>query len=655
MASTETYALGTTMGMETHEKRLRVAPALLFVTFLFSSSPAQVAMEWIYRYNGTADSVDVARFIALDPSRNICVAGHSWDWNGEYDLLTMKFTPSGDTLWKRLYNGPGNFWDVPRGMVLDAAGNVYVTGWSMGSGSWWDYVTIKYNSSGIQQWAARYNGPANYWDWATAIAVDNMGNVYVTGQSSATWGQMDFDFATIKYSPEGDTLWVRRYNGVGNFSDVARAIAVDDSGNVYVTGSSAENSQPPYMTRFKTIKYNSLGDVVWMADYFYQLGDGGTPLAISLDHAGNVYVTGVSYSFASGGDFATIKYNASGVEQWVRRYNGPTNGYDQPWAMAVDSSGNVFVVGYYGFGDRGVVIKYSTEGVEEWVAHTSVTGVGEFDMTIDDFGNIYITGKCNTPQTYDDIVTIKYDPSGVEQWVRQYNGTGNHHEYSNAIVVDGTGNVYIAGESIGQGTDYDAVVIKYIQAPHVRLVSPEHGATVNADTVQCVWRANTPAVTHYWFERATDSLFITNLLTDSTLADTTLVTRNLVPNTTYWWRVRAKNAAGWGPFSQARNFIAAITDVVQGTPVRREFRLLQNYPNPFNPITNIQFSIPNGQFAMLKVYNVLGQEVVTLVNEVRQPGTYSIQFDASNLPSGVYFYRLQAGWFSETRKLLLMR
>jgi hypothetical protein len=84
------------------------------------------------------------------------------------------------------------------------------------------------------------------------------------------------------------------------------------------------------------------------------------------------------------------------------------------------------------------------------------------------------------------------------------------------------------------------------------------------------------------------------------------------------------------------------------------FKLYDNYPNPFNPTTRIQFSIADRQLTIVKVYDVLGREVVTLVNEVKEPGTYTVQFSGSGLASGVYFYRLQAGSFVQTKKLLLL-
>ena len=100
--------------------------------------------------------------------------------------------------------------------------------------------------------------------------------------------------------------------------------------------------------------------------------------------------------------------------------------------------------------------------------------------------------------------------------------------------------------------------------------------------------------------------------------------------------------------------IAVVTGVLEDVRPQR-FVLLRNYPNPFNPTTNIQFSVVNRQLTILKVYDVLGREVSTLVNEVKEPGTYTVQFDGSYLASGVYVYRLSAGDFLATRKVILMK
>jgi hypothetical protein len=87
----------------------------------------------------------------------------------------------------------------------------------------------------------------------------------------------------------------------------------------------------------------------------------------------------------------------------------------------------------------------------------------------------------------------------------------------------------------------------------------------------------------------------------------------------------------------------------------KEYALAQNYPNPFNPSTTIGFAIPQGSFTTLKVYNILGQEVATLVNEEMKPGTYEVNWSASSNSSGVYLFRLQAGKFTETRRMILLK
>jgi hypothetical protein len=98
-----------------------------------------------------------------------------------------------------------------------------------------------------------------------------------------------------------------------------------------------------------------------------------------------------------------------------------------------------------------------------------------------------------------------------------------------------------------------------------------------------------------------------------------------------------------------------IRNETDGNAVPKEYALLQNYPNPFNPNTTIKYQVPELNFISLKVYDVLGSEIVTLVNEEKSIGNYEVEFDALKFPSGVYFYKIQAGSFIETKKMVLMK
>jgi hypothetical protein len=121
------------------------------------------------------------------------------------------------------------------------------------------------------------------------------------------------------------------------------------------------------------------------------------------------------------------------------------------------------------------------------------------------------------------------------------------------------------------------------------------------------------------------------------------------------WYYRLKQVDLGGPIRFTEPIVVDVTTKVGEVKSPFEFRLVQNYPNPFNPSTRIAYSVQGSGFTSLKVFDVLGREVATLVNEEKQPGEYSVTFDASNLSSGVYVYKLQAGGFTASKKMIVMR
>ncbi|MCI0532263.1 MAG: SBBP repeat-containing protein, partial [candidate division Zixibacteria bacterium] len=216
-----------------------------------------------------------------------------------------------------------------------------------------DFTTIKYNSNGDTVWVRYYNGPGNSTDEAQAIQVDQKGRLYVTGKSLGS-GTSD-DFATIKYNSNGDTLWVRRYNGSGNGVDQPLVLNVDDSGFVYVSGYTWNGTSNDYTT----IKYDSSGNTIWVRIYNGPGNGNDQALAQALDQIKNVYVTGFSIGSGTGEDYATIEYTKDGTIHGLRRFNGPANGNDRAMAIAVDNQ-FIYVTGRnkVGSSDDFTTIKY---------------------------------------------------------------------------------------------------------------------------------------------------------------------------------------------------------------------------------------------------------------------------------------------------------
>ena len=639
-----------------------------------NEATGSVQVDWIRQYiSGFDPAFDFAYAISVDKPGNVIVTGSSWGSNNLPDIVTIKYTGSGDTAWVRRYNGPDNNWDAGRALFVDAAGNIYITGETFSNSTDFDYITIKYNSAGEQQWMIMYDGPANSRDVATAIAVDSPGNVYVTGYSEGSPGSRS-DYATIKYNISGEQQWVARYNGPGSQADFAFGLALDPLGNIYVTGT-ADDLSVTHFPAYATVKYSPSGVQMW-ASIYQELWTYAR--AITVDQAGNSYVTGRSYAQGTFYDYATVKYNTVGVQQWVARYNGPGTSDDEASSIAVDALGNVYVTGEAffepGAGSDYATVKYDAFGTEQWVARYngpgSATDIANA-IVLNDGGNVYITGGSRGTAGDDDFATIKYNSAGDEQWIIRYSSQGNDvFDIASAIAINETNNVYVTGRSSQTGGQL-ITTIKYTEVPvPVELVS--FTANVNAGVVTLNW-ITASEINNLGFEiQRLQEHKITGLKNwevvgfvdgNGTTTGTSAYSFNdeAEPGK-YFYRLKQIDFDGTFEYSN---------EIEVEVRIPGSFVLYQNYPNPFNPGTVISYRLQLSGNVTLKVYDVLGNEIATLINEHKSPGTYKTEFNSSShsglsgirqLPGGLYFYTLTVRpelgtgqGFSETKKMILLK
>ncbi|MGB6650411.1 MAG: T9SS type A sorting domain-containing protein, partial [Bacteroidota bacterium] len=189
----------------------------------------------------------------------------------------------------------------------------------------------------------------------------------------------------------------------------------------------------------------------------------------------------------------------------------------------------------------------------------------------------------------------------------------------------------------------------------VTLLSPPDVTEEVPVDVNLVWRAS-EAATSYHVQLSPAGDFSVLILDSTGLSDTTTALAGLDQLRVYFWRVMAENPIGCSPWSSTYRFrTVQVTSVGGEDEVPTEYALQQNYPNPFNAMTTIQFAIPKAGRVLLKVYDMLGRERATLVDREMTPGTFSVQWDASDLASGVYLYRLVSGSFVATKRMIVLK
>jgi hypothetical protein len=401
-------------------------------------------------------------------------------------------------------NGPEN----GSAIAADLSGNVYVTGYFYSSlvtfGTYtltnngnYDAFIAKYDRNGNVVWAKSIGGI--YDDLGSSVAIDNNGNVVVTGSfyspaitigSTILNNQGVADIFVIKYDSSGNELWIKQEGGT--LEENSKAITTDLNGNIYFTGffkSSSISSGASTLTNsgsedFFIIKYDSLGNTIWVKSATGTGKENGN--ALKTDSLGNLYATGFFYNTISfdtlnltslgSSDVFIVKYNNLGNEIWAKSFGGNLN--DIGLGVSIDDFGSIYIVGSFlsynlsyaasslvNNGDFDIfLVKYDSFGNEIWALRegglNEESGLG---IANDKMGNVYITGHFHSPYInfgpyiftnsgIGDCYYAKYDSGGMLQWAKSVGGFSD--DGNSSISINDVGEIFVTGSFYSQNISF---------------------------------------------------------------------------------------------------------------------------------------------------------------------------------------------------------
>jgi uncharacterized delta-60 repeat protein len=460
-----------------------------YVILSYSSTGTQ---NWSAFFDGTGASKDRALKIKIGSENSVYVTGRSANLLDD-DIVTRKYSNLGVLLWSQTFNN--GMEDRPTDLKLDLSENVYVCGYS-NNGSNDDMLVLKYSSSGVDQWSGGFtlNGINSQDDRASSLVVDATGNVYITGKSDNDPGLVqNFDYKTLKIDPSKNLLWQIDHNGTGNGEDEGTSIGLLPSGDVVLTGKSDSDSDP-LTSNFDavTICYSgSTGSQSWIKTYIGAAGKDDTGNQLAIDNSGNVLVAGSSQDNISESDALALKYSSTGVENWSKLFAGNGDNTENVNAMTLDVAGNTYLAGYtYSRNNLKdlCVIKLSPIGDTLWVKKYNGSDNGNdeaTDIKVDAGGNVYVTGFIKDSLTDFDIITFKMNSNGDFLWVSQFNNnTVNGEDKGSKLEIDASGNVYSLGYSDRNPLfimNEDIVLLKYSSTGVQQWVKQYNGTANLAD------------------------------------------------------------------------------------------------------------------------------------------------------------------------------
>ena len=519
-----------------------------------------------------------------------------------------------DTLWARYFRSDRDCYG--RTLLVDKDDNIIAVGTCMGAGSGNDVGVVKVSPDGTRLWFVTVAGPGAYNDEAKGAALDADGNIYFTASSGL---YPDFDIMTVKLDPTGSEVWRQTWGGPDSKQDVPAGIAVDSAGNSYVTGyTTYANGQCDWVTMKLN---NGNGLPTWVVVRPSEGGGVNFPTAIVLGPGDAPYITGYNQREHLE-DYATVKYNTDGVEQWASFYNYSGNGPDKAVDIAVDDAGDAYVTGTSATApapsgiNQYATVKYANDsGTQIWVSRdTGSGGPSEAGAIALGASAVYITGASADSAFVDDYATIAYDKSsGSKLWATRFIDPAGKNADAADLAVLPSGKILVTGTSIDSGDRGGMMTIRYTDSGAVdwaALYSGPYGSDAIAMAVAFDSHSN-PIVLGSSF----DSGY-------------------------YGFLILKYDGTAFG----------GVTEFTPAVPARPGMRLA---PNPARNWTNLQHSLSGAAPAIVSLLGVDGRVVRT--QRLDGQASAPVRLDLTGLAPGIYVVRLVSGGRSATQKLVVQQ
>jgi Subtilase family/Secretion system C-terminal sorting domain len=435
-------------------KKIIINITILISIFCSASAQTKVNREW-ETSTGNPLALDWTNSIISSNDQLISIGNTVVTGQGA-NILTTKYNTDGTINWQSTFQTTGINNDYGVALAEDNFGNIIVVGTTDNGGTInHDVVILKYDLNGGLIWSHTYNSAFNKNDIGTAIKIDGSGNIYICGASEGN--STSFDYLLIKYNSSGILQWTNRYD-FASLIEIPIGVDIDVVGNVFVTGASASS-----LTNwdFTIAKFTSSG--TYINDVRNSAPGIGfdQPLSYKKDLAGNIYITGKSSIDGINYDIKTIKLNSSFVIQWTSVIDFASK-EDVGNSLDIDGLGNVYIGGYItkinNIND-GIVVKFDANGIEQWRKEFySIDANGDaFIKAIDvtNSGDIYYVGQEKGLNGSKDLLLSKLETNGKLYWARKLNNAIDEKPTNVNVATDGS--IYVSALKDGTLDSYETI------------------------------------------------------------------------------------------------------------------------------------------------------------------------------------------------------